>query len=146
MIVPDINLLVYAYNSDAPYHSAARAWWEALLNDEEPVALPWVCSLGFVRLMTHRSVLAQPLEPRAAVVHVRSWLERPNVGTLDPGPRHLEILGRLLEHAGTAGNLTTDAHLAAIAIEHQCSLHSNDADFARFQGLRWHNPLARDPD
>jgi hypothetical protein len=142
VIVPDINLLVYCYNADAPHHSAARRWWEALMNGEQAVALPWVTALGFIRLMTNRRVLRTPLDGRTAVEHVRSWLARPNVEVLDPGPRHLEIFARLIDAAGTAGNLTTDAHLAALAIEHRAELHSNDVDFGRFPGLRWHDPLA----
>ena len=141
MIVPDVNLLVYAYNQDAREHARARAWWEGLLASSDAVGLPWAVSLGFIRLMTHAAVLVKPLDPRRAVAHVRSWLDQPNVEILDPGPRHLEVLDRLLGELGVAGNLTTDAHLAATAIEHQCELHSNDADFARFSGLRWRNPL-----
>lgn len=141
MILPDLNLIVYAHNADAPDHGAARAWWEGLLNGNEPVAIPWAVALGFVRLMTHRAVLITPLQPAAAIAHVRSWFAQPAVEHLEPGPRHLDILDRMLSAAGTAGNLTTDAHLAALAIEHQCELHSNDTDFARFPGLRWRNPL-----
>jgi hypothetical protein len=91
--------------------------------------------------MTHPAVLVHPLDPGRAVRHVRSWFERPVVEVLEPGPRHMEIFERLLDSLGVAANLTTDAHLAAIAIENQCELHSNDADFARFPGLRWRNPL-----
>jgi toxin-antitoxin system PIN domain toxin len=87
-------------------------------------------------------VLDTPLTSDAALDRVESWLERPGVRILEPGPRHLIILRELLEAAGVAGSLTTDAHLAAIAVEHQCELCSNDADFARFPGLRWRNPLA----
>ncbi|MBI2970153.1 MAG: type II toxin-antitoxin system VapC family toxin [Gammaproteobacteria bacterium] len=141
MIVPDVNLLVYAYNRDAPHHLKAKTWWEDLLNSDEPIGLPWVTGLGFIRLMTHRAVLVTPLESRRAVEHVRSWFAQANVEVLDPGARHLEILERLFKALGTAGNLTTDAQLAALAIEHQCELCSNDADFARFPGLRWRNPL-----
>lgn len=141
MIVPDVNLLVYAYNRDAPHHAVAKAWWEDLLSSDEPVGLPWATSLGFIRLMTHRAVLVTPLEPSRALAHVRSWHARFNVDVLEPGPRHLELLDQLFGKLGTAGKLTTDAHLAAIAIEHQCELCSNDTDFARFPGLRWRNPL-----
>ena len=144
MIVPDVNLLVYAYNRDAPHHAAAKVWWEDLLSSNEPVGLPWATALGFIRLLTHRAVLMTPMEPRRAIEHVRSWHTRSNVTVLDPGPRHLEILDRLFDALGTAGALTTDAHLAALAIEHQGELCSNDADFARFPGLRWHNPLVTD--
>lgn len=141
MIVPDVNLLIYAYNRDAPQHATARMWWEEALSSDVPVGLAWAAALGFIRLMTHRTVLVAPLEPRVAVEHVRSWLAQPNVQLLTPGEHHLEILGRLFGALGAAGNLTTDAHLAALAIEHQCELCSNDADFARFPGLRWRNPL-----
>jgi toxin-antitoxin system PIN domain toxin len=141
MILPDINLLVYAYNRNAPHHAEARAWWEGLLNELVPVGIPWAVVCGFVRLMTHPAVLVNPLDPGRTLLHVRSWFERPLVEVLEPGPRHLEILERLLGSLGVAANLTTDAHLAAIAIEHQCEIHSNDADFSRFPGLRWRNPL-----
>ena len=141
MIIPDLNLLMYSYNRQAPHHAAARAWWEALLNGTEPVALPWVVVLGFVRLITHRAMLVTPMQPAVALAQVRAWFACPNVERIEPGPRHIELLDRLLAAAGAGGNLTTDAHLAAIAIEHQCELHSNDADFARFPGLRWRNPL-----
>lgn len=141
MIVPDVNLLVYAYNSDAPAHAAARKWWEGLLSGEAPVGIPWAVVVGFVRLMTHPAILVQPMSTALAIRHVRSWLEVPGVVLLEPGPRHLPLLENMLEQAGVGGNLVTDAHLAAVALEHQAELHSNDTDFARFAGLRWHNPL-----
>lgn len=142
MIVPDINLLIHAYNSESRFHAAARSWWEDLLNDTRPVGLPWVTALGFIRIATHRQVLERPLSASAACARVRRWLAQPSVAILEPGSRHSEILFGLLKHLGTAGNLTTDAHLAALCIEHQAELHSTDADFARFPGLRWKNPLA----
>lgn len=142
MIVPDINLLVFAYNEAAPRHRAARAWWEGLMTGREPVGLPWAVVLGFIRVSTHPAVLEAPLPPAAALARVRRWFEREHVLTLDPGPRHLQILTTLFEATGVAGSLTTDTHLAAVAIEHQAELHSGDADFGRFPGLRWRNPLA----
>ena len=141
MILPDLNLVVYAHNRDAPHHAAARSWWEGLLNGTEPIAITWVVVLGFIRLMSHRAVLVHPMTSTAALTHVRAWFARPNVERLEPGPQHIDLLDRLLSAAGTGGNLTTDAHLAALAIEHQCELHSNDTDFARFPGLRWRYPL-----
>lgn len=141
MILPDLNLVIYAHSADAPDHASARRWWEDALNGNEPVAIPWAVTLGFIRLMTHRAVLTTPMLPKVAVANVRSWFAQPQVEALDPGTQHLDILERLVSAAGTAGNLTTDAHLAALAIEHQCELHSNDTDFARFPGLRWRNPL-----
>lgn len=142
MIVPDVNLLVYAYNADAPAHAESKAWWEDLMAARTPIGIPWAVSIGYVRLMTHPSVVTTPLSPATAVGDVRSWLDRDHVIALDPGPQHLSILERALAAAGTAGRLTSDAHLAAIAIEHQAELHSNDVDFSRFPGLRWVNPLA----
>lgn len=141
MILPDINLLVYAYNSDAPLHGPAKRWWEQLLSNQTPVAIPWIVSRGFVRIMTHPRVLERPLEIGIALQRVRSWLEWPSVQIPQPGPRHLDIFEKLLNSVGTGGNLVTDAALAALAIEFQCELCSNDADFSRFPGLRWTNPL-----
>lgn len=142
MIVPDVNLLVHAYNAESPGHAAARAWWERRLNGTQPVGLAWAAMLGFIRLTTNRQVLAHPWPVVDACTHVRAWLARPCVTVLHPGDRHADLLFGLLESIGTAANLTTDAHLAALAIEHQAELNSTDADFARFPGLRWVNPLA----
>ena len=142
MILPDINLLLHAYNSQSPVHPAARAWWEGLLNGTRPVGLAWATIQGFIRIATHRQIFTNPLPVAMACAHVRAWLSQPYVSIIDPGVRHAEILFGLFESLGTAGNLTTDAHLAALAIEHQAELHSTDADFSRFSGLRWVNPLA----
>lgn len=142
MILPDINLLLHAYNTRSSLHAPARAWWEELLNSARPVGLPWAGILGFIRLTTQRHVLANPLPVAEACGHARARLARPYVTILEPGARHAEILFGLLESLGTAGNLTTDAHLAALAFEHQADLHSTDADFSCFPGVRWVNPLA----
>jgi toxin-antitoxin system PIN domain toxin len=142
VIVPDINLLVYVYNRDAPHHDEARRWWEHCLSSQLTVGIPWVVVLGFVRIMTSRVVLMDPMEPGDALAHVQSWLERPQARAVVPGPRHLQIMSGIMQAARASGRLTTDAHLAAIAIENQAELHSNDADFSRFPGLRWVNPLA----
>jgi toxin-antitoxin system PIN domain toxin len=141
MILPDVNLLIYAHNEAAPLHGRARRWWESSLSSEIAVALPWAVIFGFVRLTTHPSVLENPLTPEQALQFVDGWLERRVTEILEPGPRHLEIVGRLFRATGVAANLTTDTHLAALAIEHQCEIHSNDTDFARFPGLRWENPV-----
>lgn len=142
MILPDLNLLVYANNRAATEHKRARVWWENLIETEQPVGLSWAVMLGFVRLVTHPAVLAAPVAPVDALARVRTWLDQPNVRIVEPGPRHLDLLGELFRATGVGGSLTTDTHLAALAIEHQAELHSNDADFARFPGLRWRNPLA----
>ena len=141
MILPDINLLLYAHNEAIPQHAAARAWWEDLMTNERAVAIPWAVSFGFIRLSTHPAVFRDPLPPLEALERVRAWLARPHVQILEPGGRHLSIVESLFTATGVAGSLTTDTHLAALAIEHQCELHSNDSDFGRFPGLRWRNPL-----
>ncbi len=141
MIIPDINLLVYAYNADAPDHPAAKQWLETVLNESVDVGLPWAVTIGFIRLTTHTRVLVRPYTAAQAVGVVRAWFAVPSVRAVAPGPRHLDILEELLGPEGVAGPLTTDAHLAALAIEHRAALHSNDADFSRFSGLRWMNPL-----
>jgi hypothetical protein len=141
MILPDINLLVYAYNSDAPLHGPARRWWEDALSETRSVALPWVVLLGYLRLMTSRHVLENPFAPGEVLGHIRAWLGRPNTQILQPGPRHLDLLDELTREVGISGKLTTDIHLAALAMEHQAELHSRDTDFSRFPGLRWRDPL-----
>ena len=97
--------------------------------------------LGFIRISTHRHVFKNPLAVSAACATVRAWLAQPFVSIMHPSERHAEMLLGLLEALGTAGNLTTDAHLAALAMEHQAELQSTDSDFERFAGLRWRNPL-----
>ena len=142
MIIPDVNVLVHAYDADFAHHQAARAWWEDALNSQRPVGLAWAANLGFIRIITNRSIFSRPLAVREAVKIVRSWLEQPRVQVLIPGEQHGEIVFRLLEEIGTAGNLTTDAHLAALALEYQAEIASTDNDFARFRGLRWFNPVS----
>ena len=141
MIVPDLNLLVYAYNDGAPYHDSARRWWESLANGVERVGVPWVVSTGFMRLMTHPRVLVRPATPEQAVDYVREWFRFPHVTPINPGVEHLTHLRRSLAAAGVGANLVTDAHIAALAIEYQAEVHTNDTDFSRFPGLRWRNPL-----
>lgn len=141
MIIPDVNLLIYAHNDEAPQHTQARKWWEGLLNGLTPVGLSWITISGFIRLMTHPRILATPQEVPSTLGQVRGWLAQPPVRIVQPGSRFGQLCFDYLARLGTAGNLTTDAQLAALAVEHQAELHSNDTDFARFDGLRWRNPL-----
>ncbi len=141
MIVPDVNLLLYAHDEVSPFHEKARWWWEDLARRAVPVGLPWAVAFGFARIVTHPDVLRAPLTPVEAIDRVETWLCATHVQIIEPGPRHLAITRRLFETTGVAGRLTTDTHLAAPAIEHRCEPHSNDMDFARFHGLRWYNPL-----
>lgn len=141
MIVPDTNLLVYAYDTSSPHHVAAARWWTDCMTGAEEIGLPGVVIFGFLRLVTHARVFQQPMTAAAAAGKVRSWLARPHVRILQPGYSHVESVLRLLESAGTAGNLTTDAQIAAAALQERAVLHTNDTDFQRFPGLQWFNPL-----
>ena len=142
MIIPDINLLIYAHHSADPQHAAAKKWWEDCINNSEPVGLPWIVMSGFIRLMTHPRILEKPMPTTDATACVRSWLDQASVITLEPGTRFPNIFFNFLEDLGSAGNLTTDAQIAALAVEKQAEVHSCDSDFARFAGLSWKNPIA----
>jgi uncharacterized protein len=144
MIIPDVNLLVYAYNTGFAEHHAARQWWEQALNSNEPaIGLAWAVILGFIRVSTSRHVLTRPMRTAEATGIVKSWLTQPVARIVLPGDRHAEILFHLLDHAGVAGNLTSDAHLAALALEYRAEVATADSDFGRFHGLRWFNPLSQ---
>jgi hypothetical protein len=138
--VVDLNLLLYATNADAPQHARVRSWWEGTLNGDEQVGLAWPVVLGFLRLTTRGGILPRPLTPKQALHTVHEWVTHPQVTMLHPGDGHWDILRGLIESTGAAGNLTTDAHLAALAIEYDGTLYSTDADFTRFPGLRLKNP------
>jgi len=137
----DLNALLYAVNRDAAHHARVRAWWEETLAGDDPVALAWPVVLGFLRLTTHPAVFPKPLSPDAALELVGSWLELDTVRLVTENERQWPLLRELLAETGAAGNLTTDAHLAALAISHGATLVSCDTDFARFRGLRWESPL-----
>jgi len=142
MIVPDVDLLVYAYNTGAPRHTDARRWWEGLVNGVEIVGIPWVVSTGFIRLSANPRIVAAPWSPATAVDQVRQWLTREHINPLNPGERHLEYLERNLAVAGTTARLAPDAHVAALAMENGAEVHTNNIrDFQRFPGLLWQNPL-----
>lgn len=143
MKILDLNLLVYAVDRESPHHEAARTWLEDTLSDDEPVGLAWVVVLGFLRLATRAAVVRQPLSTGEAFDLVEQWLDWPSVEVVRPGPQHWPLLRSLLDPLGTAGNLTTDAHLAALALEHRATLCTADGDFRRFPGLRVLEPLDR---
>ncbi len=144
MIVVDANLLIYAVNRDAPLHAKAKRWLEHLLSGTETVGLPWSVLLAFLRLTTKSGILRVPLTVEDALDLIDRWLQVPCVVTVDPTIRHGQLLRDLLLPLGTGGNITSDAHLAALAIEYAAELASLDSDFARFPTLRWYNPLVRD--
>ncbi|MGQ0652201.1 MAG: TA system VapC family ribonuclease toxin [Betaproteobacteria bacterium] len=140
MILPDVNVLVHAHNADSAVHERARRWWDGCLSGSEGVGLAWAALLGFIRVTTNRKVVARPLAVRDAMERIQSWLDLPHVHIAQPSDRHFARLRSELERLGTGGNLTTDAHLATLALERGYVLYSTDADFARFPGLRWTNP------
>jgi hypothetical protein len=139
--LPDLNLLIYAIDESSPRHAKARAWLEEVLSGTEAVAFAWAVLLGFVRISTNPVALESPLSAGEAFDYVDGWLEQPVADVVHPTPQHAARLRELLEPVGAAGNLASDAHLAALAIEHGAELCSCDTDFARFVGLRWLDPL-----
>lgn len=141
MILPDINLLIYAHDETSMYHSRARQWWENQLNGSQMIGLSWVTLLGFIRLLTNPRIYQNPFSATEVLAIVKTWLEQPHVKIMHPSEQHFTLLANLIEQIGAAGNLTTDAHLAALAIERGLILQTTDADFARFPGLKWNNPL-----
>src|SRR5262245_61180257 len=142
MILPDVNALLYAVNRASDQHAAALRELRRGFDDPRGVAFAWTALLAFLRLSTRRGIFPRPLPVDDALRVIKLWLGRPHSPVVHPGARHAEILGGLLKAAGTAGNLTTDAHLAALAIEHGATVLSFDRDFARFEGVRWTLPAA----
>jgi uncharacterized protein len=140
MILPDVNVLVHAHNADSAVHGLARRWWDECLAGPEGVGLAWAALLGFIRLTTNRRIVARPLPVGEVTARIAGWLDLPHVHLAQPSETHFARLRTELERLGTAGNLTTDAHLAALAMERGYVLYTTDADFARFPGLRWVNP------
>jgi toxin-antitoxin system PIN domain toxin len=139
--LPDVNLLLYAVDESSPHHDRAQPWLEQTLSGTEEVGFAWSVLLGFIRISTNPVALAHALTAADALDYVDSWLGQSVAVSVHPTSQHAVILRRLLEPLGTAANLTSDAHLAALAIEHGAELCSRDADFSRFAGLRWADPL-----
>ena len=141
MIVVDANLLLYAHDAGSAQHSAARRWLEDTLSGDEAVGLTWAALLAFLRVGTNPRLRkdAPTIEEASAIV--AGWLERPMVTLLNPGERHWEIFRDLMARGQARGPLVTDAHLAALAIEHGATLATTVRDFARFPGLKFFNPI-----
>ena len=140
MILPDVNVLVHAHNRDSAAHERARRWWDRCLAGTEGVGLAWIVILGFVRISTHRRALLRPLPVGDVLDRIESWLQLPHVHVPQPSNRHFTGLRANLERIGTAGNMTTDAHLATLAIQRGYVLYTTDTDFMRFPSLRWVDP------
>lgn len=141
-MIVDANLLIYAVDRESPQHQQAVTWLDERLNGETRVGLPWESLTAFVRISTHPRAARRPLSASAAWTFVEDWLAAPAAWIPGPTERHADVLGSLVRRYGTGGNLVSDAHLAALAIQHGMPLASADTDFARFTELRWINPLA----
>lgn len=141
MILPDVNLLVYAYDSSSVHHDAAAGWWKRCMTGKDEIGLPTVVLFGFVRICTHPRIFQNPLAVVEATDRVASWLVRPQVRIIEHSTQHVGDVLAILRETGTAGNLTTDAQIAVLARQEKAVIHSNDTDFLRFPGIRWHNPL-----
>jgi uncharacterized protein len=141
VILVDANILLYAYNTGSPRHDAARAWWEEQLSGTRLVRVSWVAVAAFLRIATLPRVFTLPMSVEEAGDHVDGWWGQPVFGVLEPTERHWSVFSDLVRTAQATGNLVTDAHLAALAIEHGATLASTDQDFRRFDGLTWLNPL-----
>jgi toxin-antitoxin system PIN domain toxin len=133
--------LIYAVNEDAPSHQKAKAWLETVLSGPETVGLPWIVLLAFLRLTTKAGLFQKPLDLEVAFDLIDAWLQQPSVTVPEPTAQHLTILRDLVLPLGTGGNLTSDAHHAALAIEHGAELYSADNDFGRYARVLWRNPL-----
>ena len=143
MTILDANILIYAYNEDAPQRRAAAEWIEQLFNGPEMIGLPWTTIWAFLRISTNARAWPKPISVDDAFAAIQDWLGRPNVAIIQPGARHAELLEKLVREGNASGPLVSDAALAALAMENGAALASTDRDFSRFPGLRWINPLER---
>ena len=141
MILVDANILLYAEDSLGPSHKPARQWWDAQLSGSTPVCLCWTVMNAFIRIGTNPRVFERPLSLEEAISRVHDWLGQPCTRIVVPTERHWDVFQHVLKGGQATANLVTDAHLAALAIEHSCELYSTDSDFSRFPKLKWRNPL-----
>jgi toxin-antitoxin system PIN domain toxin len=140
MKLVDLNVLLYVVNRDAPHHEITLKWWNSALQGDQPIGLAWTVLLGFLRLTTNPTIFSSPLTAETAIKKVDTWLALEQVRLVQETQHHWHILRELLAETGTAGNLTTDSHLAALALSHGATLVSFDHDFGRFPNLRWESP------
>jgi toxin-antitoxin system PIN domain toxin len=147
MNLVDANILLYAEDSTSESHDRARIWWDEQLSGTDPICLCWPVLNAFIRIGTNTRLHLRPFTMKEAIEHVMIWLDQPCVRIVQPTDGHWRIFQKVLTNGKAIGNLVSDAHLAALAIEHNCVLQSTDADFSRFKGLKWQNPLldGKDP-
>jgi toxin-antitoxin system PIN domain toxin len=141
VILVDTNLLLYAEDSLSEHHETARSWWDKQLSGSEPVALCWPVLTAFIRIGTNPRLHRRPLTLKEAIERVQSWLNQRCVRLIQTTDQHWPLFQQMLRAGNATANLVSDAHLAALALEHNCVLHSTDTDFARFRGLKWKNPI-----
>lgn len=142
MILVDANLLIYAVNAEAEFHERAREWWQGVLSGTDEVGIPWLVALAFIRITTRRGIFDTPLTPEEALGYVDAWLAQPYATLLAPTEHHWRIFAAFCRRHGASGNLASDAHLAALAIEHGAAIYSVDHDFRRFEGIHHVDPIA----
>jgi uncharacterized protein len=145
MLLPDVNVLIYAHRSEAPDHAAYAGWLRALATGPEPFALSELALVGFLRIVTNRRIYRDPSPPEVALEFIEELRGQPGCRLVGPGPRHWSLFSELYRATGAAGAFVADIHHAAVAIEHGCEWVSTDGDFARIPGLRWRHPLAPPP-
>ena len=143
MILVDANILLYAEDSLSAHHESARTWWDAQLSGSVPVCLCWAVITAFIRIATNSRLHQRPLTLMEVADRVQSWIDQPCVQIIQPTEQHWYIFQQMLHDGNATANLVSDAHLAALAVEHNCELCSNDAGFARFPKLNWRNPMRK---
>ena len=141
MILPDVNVLIYAFRQGVPHHEVCRRWLDRVVRDETRFGISPLSLAAVVRVTTNPRTYATPSSIESAFKFCDNLLAQPHCQVVEPGERHFEIFKRLCIETGTRGPLVTDAALAALAIEHGATLCTTDRDFARFPGLRTLNPL-----
>ena len=142
MKIVDVNILLYVTNTAAEAHRRVKGWWDIALEGNEPIGLTWHAIIGFVRISTTPKMFPQPLSVEQALAKIAAWIGHANTRIIQETAEHAQLFAELLTAIGTAGKVTSDAHLAALAISHNATLVSCDTDFARFRRLKWENPLA----
>jgi toxin-antitoxin system PIN domain toxin len=141
MTLVDANILLYAEDSLSAHHEVARTWWDSQLSGADPVCLCWPVVTAFIRIGTNARLHRRPLTLKEAIARVQSWVDQSCVRMISPTDQHWRLFQQMLRAGNATANLASDAHLAALALEHNCVLYSTDTDFARFRGLKWRNPL-----